>query len=80
MANSPSPKNENELNGNYEVYDRKHDLSDAKSIDGKRTRFVRMRSPGGGKLMKNKSDEGDKKVLEIGSPTLKDKKEKKNEE
>ena len=36
--------------------DRKYDISDVKSVDGKKNRFVRMRSPGGGKLMKNKSD------------------------
>ena len=42
-------------------------------MDGKRNRFVRMRSPGGGKLIKNKNDEGEKKIYEIGSPGLKEK-------
>ena len=39
-----------------------------------------MRSPGGGKLIKNKGDDGDKKVYEIGSPGLKDKRERKDQE
>ena len=56
-------------------------ISDTKSIDGKKNRFVRMRSPVGGKLMKKKGEgEGEERGLEIGSPGIKDYKERFSQE
>lgn len=34
--------------------ERKYEINDAKSIDGRKGRFIRMRSPVGGKLLKHK--------------------------
>ena len=51
-------------------------ISDTKSIDGKKNRFVRMRSPVGGKLLKRKGEgEGEERGMEVQSPGLKSYKE-----
>ena len=52
-----------------------HEIHDAKSIDGKKGRFIRMRSPVGGKLLKHNQEPVEKKKMEITSPSSRDMKE-----
>lgn len=66
-----SEENINSLNESY-IQNRRNQLCDAKSIDGKRGRFVRMRSPVAGKLHKTNEGELMERLRgDVGSPVPK---------